>query len=420
MIVRSFVILFSFFCISLVAISQSKGYLIIDGGALDEGNEKAFSRMFSLVGGPTQVKIAIIPAASGEPSRVSSRFSKVLERYGVNPLNIFSLPLALEDDLTTMGIDESLWVMNANDKELIISINECNMVWLTGGDQSRLMRCLVPDSKPSGVLLAIQKLIERGGVVGGTSAGAAVMSEVMIEGGTGLDALQFGTTSFSIEANQQNSFSIGTGTGFFKYGIVDQHFDVRSRLGRLMVSLWENRHKFSLGFGVSESATLLIDFEHQSLEVIGKSGLTIINMKQAIGLKLETGYSFENVKISFLEDGDKMNLSNNVIYPNSLKKLVSGNEFYNDPKLLVGGALEGRNSTLYDLLTLHLMDNKSANSVENLTFVDSGFAFLMKLSKTSETRAFYTYQPDENDHFTIIDVNCSIYPVDVNIERTKN
>ena len=84
-------------------------------------------------------------------------------------------------------------------------------VWLSGGDQSKLVAAY----QGTAVEKELQRLLARGGVIGGTSAGAAVMSQVMILGG-------------------RTPVAVGTGFGFLKGVVVDQHFLTRHRLDRLL------------------------------------------------------------------------------------------------------------------------------------------------------------------------------------------
>src|SRR5207248_10378382 len=92
----------------------------------------------------------------------------------------------------------------ADDPEFVKPLTEATGVWFTGGDQSRLADAY----RGTRVERALHKLLARGGVIGGTSAGAAVMSQVMIVGG-------------NPEAR------VGTGFGLLPGVVVDQHFSNR-------------------------------------------------------------------------------------------------------------------------------------------------------------------------------------------------
>ncbi len=115
----------------------------------------------------------------------------------------------------------------ANDPAFLKPLTEATGVWISGGDQ-RLLTAAYLDTA---VLAEIKKVLARGGVVGGTSAGAAVMSRVMICGGVQLP-------------------EIDQGFGLLAQVIVDQHFNQRNRLKRLQAAL--AKHPDLVGLGVDE------------------------------------------------------------------------------------------------------------------------------------------------------------------------
>ncbi len=106
-------------------------------------------------------------------------------------------------------------------------------VWFSGGDQSRVTAVYLDTV----VERALNRLLERGGVIGGTSAGAAIMSRVMITGG-------------------QGKATVGTGFGFLPGAVVDQHALRRNRINRLLGVLAE--HPDLTGVAVDEATALVI------------------------------------------------------------------------------------------------------------------------------------------------------------------
>jgi cyanophycinase len=121
----------------------------------------------------------------------------------------------------------------ANDPEFVKPLTEATGVWLTGGDQVRLATTY------HGTLVEkeLQKVLARGGAVGGTSAGAAIMSSLMIAGG-------------SQEAE------VGTGFGLLAGVVIDMHFQNRNRLHRLLGVL--ARHPECTGVGIDEETALVV------------------------------------------------------------------------------------------------------------------------------------------------------------------
>jgi len=129
----------------------------------------------------------------------------------------------------------------ADDPEFVKPLSEATGVWLTGGDQSRLAAAY------HGTLVEkeLQKVLARGGTVGGTSAGAAIMSSLMIAGGT-------------------QEAEIGTGFGLLGGVVIDMHFANRDRLHRLLGVL--ARHPECTGVGIDEETALVVRGDTATVE----------------------------------------------------------------------------------------------------------------------------------------------------------
>jgi cyanophycinase len=132
----------------------------------------------------------------------------------------------------------------ANDPAFVKPLTEATGVWLEGGDQARLAAAY----HDTAVERELHRLLARGGVIGGTSAGAAVMTRVMIAGGTA-DA------------------RLGEGFGFLPGMVVDQHFLRRNRLGRLLGVL--AKHPELAGLGIDEQTAVVV--QGRRLTVLGDS-----------------------------------------------------------------------------------------------------------------------------------------------------
>lgn len=136
----------------------------------------------------------------------------------------------------------------ANDAEFSACLEQATGVWFVGGNQNAITDAFL-GTLTEQRLLAVQ---ERGGVIGGTSAGAAIMSRTMIAGGMQQPVLK-------------------TGLGFVPGAIVDQHFVKRKRLGRLLQAL--SQRPGLLGIGVDEGTALIV--ENRQLSVLGESVVTL-------------------------------------------------------------------------------------------------------------------------------------------------
>ena len=134
--------------------------------------------------------------------------------------------------------------VRAEDPAFVKPLAEATGVWLGGGDQSRLTAAY----RGTAVERELHKLLGRGGVIGGTSAGAAVMSPLMITGGT-------------------DRAGVDEGFGFLPGFIVDQHFLRRDRVNRLLGAL--ARYPGYAGLGIDEQTAVVV--RGRTLTVVGNS-----------------------------------------------------------------------------------------------------------------------------------------------------
>src|SRR5207302_11043322 len=132
----------------------------------------------------------------------------------------------------------------ANDPDFVKPLRAATGVWLGGGDQAKLADAY----RGTLVEKELHELLRRGGVVGGTSAGAAVMSKLMIVNGPIIAKL-------------------GEGFGFLPGIIVDQHFLKRNRVNRLIDVL--SKHPGWAGLGIDEQTAVIV--QGRTLTVVGES-----------------------------------------------------------------------------------------------------------------------------------------------------
>ena len=131
----------------------------------------------------------------------------------------------------------------------LLKMENVKAVFFSGGDQARLTDALLGTK----LLDKIKKVYDDGGVVGGTSAGAAIMSEVMI---TGDELINKDKEDFFIVI-QKGNIKTTEGFGFVKTAIIDQHFVIRKRLNRLISVVLE--YPNLLGIGIDESTAIIVN-----------------------------------------------------------------------------------------------------------------------------------------------------------------
>jgi cyanophycinase len=412
------------FLLSFISSGQSlsRGSLVIVGGGLEHTNKSIFNQMIGLAGGTEKASFVIIPSASGTPVQSYEYFKNILISYGIKPGNIHLAKVAVMDDDSTKDVNESEWKENGNDPNVAELVSKCSAVWFSGGDQLRTMKALLrPDGSKTLVLDAVWEVYRSGGVIGGTSAGAAIMSEAMIGGGNSLGALTHGV----ISDYQGDDFPEGDGVlmtrglGFFPAGIVDQHFHKRARIARLVVALMNEKPRRTLGFGIDENTALIYLGSENLVKVAGAAGVTIINAKDASISYVQKLPDIENLTVSYLDEGDSYDVVTGTITPAADKKPTRGNEYYKVHNPGQAGMLSGYSNSFPDLATVNLMDNKSTDTVRNISFFDQNAGFMVTLSKTPSSAGYYADRPGDGDHYTVTNIRMDITPVQVSVTPLK-
>lgn len=408
-------------CIQLNA--QQGGNLVIVGGALDSNNEIVYETFINLAGDKKEAVISVIPAASGSPSSSSESFRNNLIRYGVHPGNIHIIPVALFDCPSTPDIDESTWKDGAEDPQVAELLGSSTGIWFTGGDQSRIIATFVRnDGTQTPALQAIMLAWLNGAVIGGTSAGAAIMSEIMITGGVSMASLKHGITDKYIQKEQQDNgpLTLGKGLGFFKYGIIDQHFDKKNRLGRLVVATMHNKETFPFGFGIDENTALVYYSKTGLIEVAGEGGVTIVDVRKAKMSKMKGKYkSYTNIDISYIEQGDAYTHSVEQFEIHPDKKPTTGNEYYSIPTSVQSGIFSSYSSTYRELISYHLIDNRSNDKVISYCYDDDPVALKVVFSKKENSRGYWTNNLTGRDNYSFLHIGMDVIPVRVRIKNMK-
>lgn len=139
----------------------------------------------------------------------------------------------------------------------VAAFARASAVFFTGGDQKRITTRSRPGDQDSPELAALRALLARGGVVGGGSAGCAMMGERMLLGGRNAQALGVPAAPDDDGEPVPTGPRLGVGMGFLRGVLTDSHFFERERIGRLAAALLAGPDR--LGLGVGEDAALLID-----------------------------------------------------------------------------------------------------------------------------------------------------------------
>jgi len=400
----------------------SQGNLVIVGGGLEDDNASVYHQLIELAGGTEKATFAVIPSASGVSVQSYASFRSVLISYGIKPEHIYLINIAMVDDDSTADVNEAEWSNNGNDPGLAAIVRSCSAIWFTGGDQTRTMKTLVrPDGSKTPVLEAVWEVYKSGGVIGGSSAGAAIMSEAMIGGGNSLAALTHGIIKdySGDDFPEGDGLLMSEGLGFFPLGIVDQHFGQRSRIGRLVVAVMSTKPEYNLGFGIDENTAVIYLGQNNLVKVAGAGNVTIIDASSASLAYADRLPDIRNLQVSLLEEGDSFDGATGQIFPAEGKKSSKGNEYYNIENPGQAGVLSANSTSFSDLATISLMDNKAADKVSNISFTDKESGFLVTLYKIPESEGFYTDKPDGEDHYTVTKIRMDITPVKITVLPLK-
>jgi cyanophycinase len=221
----------------------SHGHLVIIGGHEDRKHDKEILSRFVELSGGKGAKIVVISAASTVADEMWRMYDTAFGDLGVE--NRVHLNLETRQD--------------ANDEEHIKDITDAGGIFMTGGDQKRLL-AIIGGTALDAEMHAALKL--RGACIGGTSAGASAMSGHMLAQGRA-------------ELHpEKGSVSLGAGLGFLHRVVIDQHFSERQRLSRLLSVVAQN--PYLQGIGIDEDTALVVE-RGVGIEVLGEGAVTIVD-----------------------------------------------------------------------------------------------------------------------------------------------
>ena len=257
--------------------SQTKGKLVIVGGVQ---TDEIAAKIVELAGG-SNAKIIVIPNAGSNPVKWSKVQVGEFKELGAEADYLLFTRETADDEV---NLDKMDWA---------------NAVFFLGGDQSYLTR----DMLGTKLLEKVFDIYNNGGVVGGSSAGAAVMSEVMI---TGNELVNKDSNDAFITIEKGN-VEVKQGFGFLKNSIVDQHFLKRKRHNRTISALIEHPHLF--GIAIDESTGIIV-YPDETFEVIGNNQVLIYDPIDGNDIRSDKNgnLGISDMKLQVLINGDKFDM----------------------------------------------------------------------------------------------------------------
>ncbi|MCA1727480.1 MAG: cyanophycinase [Actinobacteria bacterium] len=217
------------------------GVVIAIGGAEDKLRDRVILERFVQLAGGTKARVAVLSTASSLGDEATELYAALFGREGATHITGLR-PVSREE---------------ANRPDLARTVADSTGVFMTGGNQLRLAS-VVGGTRLGEALLEAHR---RGAVIGGTSAGASAISSHMVA---------FGSAGAS---PKHRMVQLASGLGLLPGVVIDQHFEQRNRLGRLLAAIAQSPGL--LGIGIDEDTAIVVD--DGVLEVLGKGAATIVD-----------------------------------------------------------------------------------------------------------------------------------------------
>ncbi|MGH3496731.1 MAG: cyanophycinase [Nocardioidaceae bacterium] len=227
--------------------ASTAGVVMAIGGAEAKVGERTVLSTFVRFSGGADARIAVVPTASSLGPEVIEVYRAVFTRLGAG--EVFAVRPETRAD--------------ADDPAIAAKLDDATGVFLTGGNQLKLS-AVVAGTRFGDALHSAHR---RGVVVGGTSAGASILSSHMVAFGSG------GATP------KQRMSQLAAGLGLIDGCVIDQHFAQRNRYGRLLSLIAQSPSL--LGIGVDEDTAAVIHPDGV-LEVVGRGSVTVLDGHQVV------------------------------------------------------------------------------------------------------------------------------------------
>ena len=318
----------------------ANGWLVLAGGGEDS---IAFAKFIELAGGP-DAQIVFIPTAAGD-----EYIDSWVPRYIENKIK--------QHDLTSTSVLHTRNPDEANSDDFVSTIQNADAVWMSGGRQWRLADSYLNTR----TLDELKSLLARGGVIGGTSAGATIQGSYLFRGDTKTNTILMGDHE--------------EGFGFISHVAVDQHLLARNRQFDLFELL--NEQPELLGIGLDEGTAIVV--QASILEVIGESYVAIYD---------GTRYSEDLMKAKKLSPGEK-----------EFYFLQAGDFYDMEQRRTVGGRF-----VPIRIQQLEKYTGRYSSDDAVFTFKSNGSALIFKYGDTSieldHGGHHYFFSNDSPDRFT--------------------
>ncbi len=259
-----------------------KGSLIIIGGAEDKQTDKTILKKVLALSGGEKASVVLVTTATASPKEAGQQYVRLFKTLGAAHV-------------------EAVYIADrpaADDEKILQTLESASCIFFVGGDQLRITSILGGTK----VHHAVHAAYQSGKVIAGTSAGASMMSEVMVVEGK------------DEEAPRKCTLKMAPGMALLDGVIIDQHFNQRGRIGRLLAAVAQNPN--ILGIGIDEDTAMVVNPELEFF-VEGSGVVTVVDGRYINYTNISEQHpddplAITNVKIHILPKGYGFNLSNKV------------------------------------------------------------------------------------------------------------
>jgi cyanophycinase len=259
-----------------------RGDLLLIGGG-DRPPE--IMRLFVALAGGPDAPIVLIPTASEDPTAGAERAAEFRQEWGCRDVTVLEVRTCAD----------------ASRPDYVATAERARGVYFLGGDQTRIVNAFAG----SPLLAAITRAHAGGAVLGGTSAGTACMSALMLTGEGNFDVIE------------TDNVELWPGMGFFVGAIVDQHFVARRRQNRLLSVVLE--HPDQIGVGVDEATAVWVRPDG-TFEVVGRGTVTVVDATGAAVQRLAASSGRDvlgghGMRLDLLVAGDAYSIPARTVVP---------------------------------------------------------------------------------------------------------
>lgn len=259
------------------AVTKRRPTLIVIGGREDKIGDALILREVARHVGSGHLVVTTV--ASAQPEGLFEEYEDVFRRVGLK--HVSKLEVSSRAD--------------ARERRVLRMLEKASAVFFTGGDQLRITSQIADTP----VFQRIREIYRRGGVIAGTSAGAAAVCGTMLAAGIDRTSPRL-----------KDSITLAPGLGFIQDVIIDQHFAERGRMGRLVGAVAQNAN--TLGLGIDENTAVVIDGD-ASFYVVGAGAVyavdgRYISYSNVADAEPEKTLAVYDLKLHVLTEGDSFDL----------------------------------------------------------------------------------------------------------------